>query len=215
MAAYPANATQTKMQIYSASRAIDRDPITDKSRDWKSNANVSSSSRCCLEKTNKQKNSLSPRAKANPQHGLSTSDAKIYAAKEDDRAEDWDWQTRCLLYWIGVPLPRQPAASGLVFGAAGGVTAEDFVFSTHLGGQLTWCCRLCSPSLLFQTHPIQQRYYQITRSCSSTQQPVPLNYQRIVSFRHSFHNNNFTGAEDVGMVFTYLLGVLSHFCILN
>lgn len=41
----------------------------------------------------------------------------------------------------------------LVFGAAGGVTAEDFVFSTHLGGQLTWCCRLCSPSLLFQTHP--------------------------------------------------------------
>lgn len=43
MAAYPANATQTKMQIYSASRAVDRDPITDKSRDWKSNANVSSS----------------------------------------------------------------------------------------------------------------------------------------------------------------------------
>lgn len=47
---------------------------------------------------------------------------------------------------------------GLAFGAAGGVAAEDFVFSTHLGGQLTWCCRLCSPSLLFPTHPTQQRY---------------------------------------------------------
>lgn len=46
---------------------------------------------------------------------------------------------------------------GLVFGAAGGVTAEDFVLGTHLGGQLTWRCRLCSPSLLFQTHPIQRR----------------------------------------------------------
>lgn len=50
------------------------------------------------------------------------------------------------------------SSPGLVFGAAGGVTAEDFVLGTHLGGQLTWRCRLCSPSLLFQTHPIQRRY---------------------------------------------------------
>lgn len=71
MAAYPANATQTKMQIYSASRAVDRDPITDKSRDSKSNANVSSCqiavspirARCCLGKKKKKKNSLSPHAK--------------------------------------------------------------------------------------------------------------------------------------------------------
>lgn len=85
----------TKMQSYSVLRAIDRNLITDKSRDWKSYANISSCqvaarpirSRFCLEK---KKKSLSPHAEANPQQDVYTSDAKIYVAKEHERAEDWE-----------------------------------------------------------------------------------------------------------------------------
>lgn len=38
----------------------------------------------------KKKNSLSAHAEANPRRGVYTSDAKIYAAEEDDRAEGWE-----------------------------------------------------------------------------------------------------------------------------
>lgn len=164
----------------------------------------------------KKKKSLSPHAKANPQHSLPTSDAKIYTAKEDDRAEDWDWQTHCLLYWTGVPLPRQPAAPGWYLER-----------QVELLQRISCSARIWEVSshgaVVFALHPFYFRLIrsssiitsQINRSCSSTQQPVLLNYQRIVSFRHSFHNNNFSGSEDVGMVFTYLLRVLSHFCMLN
>lgn len=93
-----------------------------------------------------EKKSLSPDGEPNPRRGVYTSDAKMCAAEQG-----WlsggprDWPLLAVLDRSVVATAT--GSSGLVFGAAGGVTAEDFVFGAHLGGQLTWRCQLCSTSL--------------------------------------------------------------------
>lgn len=53
--------------------------------------------------------------------------------QERERQKQWDWQNHCLQYWTGVPLPWQPAALGWYLEQRVGITAEDLMFSTHLG----------------------------------------------------------------------------------
>lgn len=89
-----------------------------------------------------------------------------------------DWQTRCSLYWTGVPLPWQPAAPGW-----------------YLERQVELLQRIsCSAhiwevsshgAVVFARHPSYFRLIrssgviisQISRSCAPSQQPVLLNYR--------------------------------------
>lgn len=204
------------MQIYPASRAVDRDPITDKSRDWKSNANVSS---CQIVAS-----PITGRHWGKKKNHSSLTSKQIHGRVFTHVMQKFMWQSR-MIEWkterladpLLAVLDRSVVATatgspGLVFRAVGEQRilcwAHIWEVSSH-------------GAVVFALHPFYFRLIpssgviisQINRSCLSAQQPLNrAEFEIFVTYLsrlNSFHNNNnYTGAEDVGMV-------LSLFCMIS